>query len=149
MTSREIALLNPAQDPQATVACLVRLPDTSPGSRPAIEVVERAVSEVLQPCDTRWLAVCVASMLSSYYQRDEPQPVRDKIMADWLDALRPYPAWAVDSACRWWRSEDNPDRRRRPLEGDIVARVRRELRGVHLVPQLLRAQSASTGERPA
>jgi hypothetical protein len=49
---------------------------------------------------------------------------------DWREALGEYPQWAIERAVRWWKSADNPDRRRRPLEGDIAARCRIEMDGV-------------------
>ena len=52
------------------------------------------------------------------------------IADDWHHELRDYPAWAIQNACRWWMGEDNPERKRRPLPGDIGARCRHETREV-------------------
>ena len=37
------------------------------------------------------------------------------------------PHWAIEKAVRWWKSDENPDHRRKPLEGDIVERVKFEM----------------------
>lgn len=51
------------------------------------------------------------------------------IAEDWQEELAPYPSWAISNAARWWMSADNPDRRRKPLPGDIAERAKRE-RGI-------------------
>jgi replicative DNA helicase len=93
----------------------------------------------------------LSTLLSAYFDRDAPDVVRDMTMSDWMTALQPYPQWAIERACRWWKSVDNPDRRKRPLEGDIVEAVRRHMRGVHMVPDLLRMLERgdfTQGDRP-
>lgn len=66
----------------------------------------------------------VASLLSPYFEKDIPQAVRKMEAQDWAAALAEYPQYVVDEAIRWWKSADNPDRRKRPFEGDIAARCR-------------------------
>ncbi len=63
--------------------------------------------------------------------------VRQMEAQDWLEALAGYPQWAIERAVRWWKSADNPDRRKKPLEGDIAARCKVEMRGIGAVPKLL------------
>lgn len=71
-----------------------------------------------------------ASLLSPYYEKDVPQGVRVMEAEDWADALADFPQWAIQKAAQWWKSADNPDRRKRPLEGDIAARARFEMQAV-------------------
>ena len=49
---------------------------------------------------------------------------------DWAYAFEGLPKWAIDRAVRWWKSSDNPKRRGRPVEGDIVERVLVEMKFV-------------------
>lgn len=71
-----------------------------------------------------------ASLLSPYYEKDVPQGVRVMEAEGWADALAEFPQWAIQKAAQWWKSADNPDRRKRPLEGDIAARARFEMQAV-------------------
>lgn len=75
------------------------------------------------PAKPEWLAARIASLLSPYYEKDTPQAVREMEAEDWVISLTGRPRWAVDAAVRWWKGPDNPMRHKRPMEGDIVARV--------------------------
>lgn len=92
----------------------------------------------------------VASLLSPYYDKDTPQSVREMEAEDWLEAIGLFPQWSIDRAVRWWKGAENPDRRKRPLEGDIAARCKVEMRGVGSVPKILeiKARSKPEPERP-
>jgi hypothetical protein len=79
----------------------------------------------------------VAALLNPYYDKKTPPMVRQMEAQDWLEALASYPQWAIERAVRWWKSADNPDRRKKPLEGDIAARCKVEMRGIGAVPKLL------------
>jgi hypothetical protein len=68
----------------------------------------------------------IAALLTPYYTGDVPHGVRILEAEDWAEALARYPEWAIIKACRWWKSENNPDRRKKPLEGDIAVRARFE-----------------------
>lgn len=72
----------------------------------------------------------IAALLSPYYEKDVPQAVRIMEAEDWAEALADYPQWAIQNAVRWWKSEHNPDRRKRPFEGDIAERCRAEMQPV-------------------
>jgi hypothetical protein len=56
---------------------------------------------------------------------------------DWAAALGGYPQWAIEKAARWWKGEENPDRRKKPLEGDIAARCKIEVMPARFGPQIL------------
>lgn len=79
-----------------------------------------------------------ASLLSPYYEKDVPQGVRVMEAEDWADALSEFPQWAIQKAAQWWKSADNPDRRKRPLEGDIAARAKFEMQVVRAAQIKLR-----------
>jgi len=63
--------------------------------------------------------------------------VRKMEAEDWMEEIGGYPRWAIERAVRWWKSADNPDRRKKPLEGDIAARCKVEMRGIGALPSLL------------
>lgn len=84
-----------------------------------------------------WISARVAALLSPYYEKDIPQAVREMEAEDWREALAEFPRWAIERAVRWWKSADNPDRRKRPLEGDIAARCRIEMNGVPSAMKML------------
>ena len=85
----------------------------------------RQIAGVLTiPADPTWIAARVISLLNPYFEKDTPQAVREMEAEDWTAALESYPKWAVDSAVKFWKGADNPDRRKRPLEGDIAARCK-------------------------
>ena len=79
----------------------------------------------------------VAALLSPYYDKNTAQAVREIEAEDWLEALAPYPQWAIERAVRWWKSADNADRRKRPLEGDIAARCIVEMRGIGSIASIV------------
>lgn len=79
------------------------------------------------PADLSWTMGRIAALLSGYYDKATPLGIREIEAEDWAEALRDYPQWAIERACRWWKSVDNSKRGKRPVEGDIVARVRKEM----------------------
>jgi len=82
----------------------------------------------------------IASLLSPYYEKDIPQAVREMDAEDWRQSLAGFPEWAVERAVRWWKGEDNPERRKRPLEGDIAARCRKEMKWIPNAVMMLEAR---------
>lgn len=96
----------------------------------AREVVAPVVARLNVPVKAEWTMARVAALLSPYYEKDVPQSVRIMEAEDWAEALATYPQWAIQNAVRWWKSEHNPDRRKRPLEGDIADRCRIEMQPV-------------------
>jgi len=85
------------------------------------------VADLLAPANTAWTMARIAALLSPYYDKDIPQAVRVMEAEDWAEALADYPQWAIQNAVRWWKSDANADRRKRPLEGDIAARCKIEV----------------------
>jgi hypothetical protein len=66
----------------------------------------------------------VLALLLPYYAPDVPEGIRRIDAEDWRAALGGFPHWAIEKAVRWWKSDENPDRKRKPLDGDIVERVK-------------------------
>jgi hypothetical protein len=91
---------------------------------------QRAVKILQVPAQPAWVMARIAALLSPYYEKDVPQAVRVMEAEDWAEALAEYPQWAIQNAVRWWKSEHNQDRRKRPFEGDIAALCRKEMDAV-------------------
>lgn len=89
--------------------------------------VEATCTALSEPAPITWTLARIASLLLPYYHVETPQGVREMEANDWADALGEYPQWAIQRAVQWWKSDDNPNRRKRPLEGDIVDRVKTEM----------------------
>lgn len=117
---------------------LMRLPQLPPEGLPEMAEVEATVAALSEPAESTWLMARVAALLSPYFEKDTPRAVREMEAEDWLDALGEYPQWAIERAVRWWKSADNQDRRKRPMEGDIAARCNAEMRDFQAVPAILR-----------
>jgi hypothetical protein len=101
--------------------------DAQIASRFDRDQIEASITALRQPCHKPWLAARVLALLSPYFTADIPEGVRRIEAEDWMAALSQHPRWAIEKACRWWKGDENPDRRRKPLEGDIAHRVRREM----------------------
>ena len=112
-----------------------------------LEAVERAVNDLTQEVSPVWLMARIAALLSPYYEKDVPQAVREMEAEDWAAALSEYPQWAVEKAVRWWKGAENPDRKRRPMEGDIAAKCHEYLDGVRAGQRILAAGESWPPER--
>lgn len=89
--------------------------------------VEAEAERLSQPATHNWLMARVAALLTPYYTGDVPHSVRLMEAEDWAASLQDFPEWAVQKACRWWKGDENPNRRKKPLEGDIATRCRWEM----------------------
>jgi hypothetical protein len=89
-----------------------------------------AVTALSEPAHPAKVMARVLALLNPYFDKDTPQAIREIEAEDWAAALVGQPYWAIEKAARWWRSDENPDRRKRPLEGDLVARTKREMDAV-------------------
>jgi hypothetical protein len=117
------------------------LPQLPLAALPQIGEVEATVAALSEPVHSTWCMARVAALLNPYYDKETPQVVREMEAEDWLEALAPFPQWAIERAVRWWKSAENTDRRKKPLEGDIAARCRVEMRGIGAVSELLRRKA--------
>lgn len=118
---------------------------------PAVrEQVAAAVNGLTVQCNEEWLLMRIAALLEPYFDKGTPAMVRAMEAEDWAEELRDFPKWAIEAAVRWWKSADNQDRRKRPLEGDIGARVRREMDAVRAAQAILdQPLAAAAFELPA
>jgi len=89
--------------------------------------IAASVQALSVPCDPSWLMARVMALLAPYFTANIPEAVRRIEAGDWLVALSDRPQWAIEKACRWWKGDENPDHRRKPIEGDIADRVRFEM----------------------
>lgn len=103
----------------------------------AREMAAAAVTGLQTPASPAWVMARIAALLSPYYEKDVPQAVRVMEAEDWAEALAEYPQWAILNAVRWWKSEHNADRRRRPMEGDIATVCRKEMDAVRAAAFIL------------
>jgi hypothetical protein len=113
------------------------------------DVLELAIANLTQPAPNVWVMVRVASLLAPYYEKNIPTGVRAIEAEDWADALAGYPQWAIQKAVRWWKSDENEKRWRRPVEGDIVARVKFEMQAVNAAKIRLRLNGSFAEKRGA
>lgn len=90
-----------------------------------------------QAAEPAWILARVLSLLNPYFEKETPQSAREMEAEDWVIALADYPQWAIQNAVRWWKGPENPDRKRRPLEGDIAARCRKEMDAVSAAKLML------------
>ena len=130
------------------LAWLRRLPALQPTALPEKETVLRIQSALMISASGVWISARVAALLSPYYEKDIPQAVRKMEAEDWEQALSRFPQWAIERAVRWWKSDANTDRRKRPLEGDIVARCRVEMDGVASASKVLEMKQRGAEHKP-
>jgi hypothetical protein len=104
-----------------------------------------------QPAETAFLMGRVMALMSAYFVGNVPHGIRVIEAEDWEAALSGYPEWAVRNACRWWKGEENPDRRKKPLEGDIAARCRIEMQLIRFGERAVRRfdENGPTMRKPA
>lgn len=130
------------------LAWLRRLPALQPTALPEKETVLRIQSALMTSASGVWISARVAALLSPYYEKDIPQAVRKMEAEDWEQALSGFPQWAIERSVRWWKSDANTDRRKRPLEGDIVARCRVEMDGVASASKVLEMKQRGAEHKP-
>ena len=102
-----------------------------------------------------WIAGRVQTLLSHYFQPDNPMDVQEAAIDDWIDALEPFSKSQIESACSAY-IRDQP--RRRPTPGDIRSKIGDEARliakdgpkgsavGSSLDPVAINAQRIRRGE---
>ena len=71
-----------------------------------------------------WIAGRIETLLSHYYQPDQPREVLEAALDDWVELLAPLSKQSIDAACSSWL-RDEP--RKRPTPGDIRARAKGEI----------------------
>ena len=104
-----------------------RLLTSLPADQSERNEIAHQAERMRRPADPTWLMARVAALLTPYYTGDVPHGVRVMEAEDWAESLLEYPQWAITNAVRWWKSDENPKRRQKPVEGDIRARVKSEM----------------------
>ena len=117
-----------------------------PKDRQEVKEIKRDIAKAKQPCNHAWLMARIGSLLHPYYAGNAPASSLQMMAEDWSHALSNFPMWAIDKSIRWWKSADNPERKRKPLEGDIEARCNHEM-GVVRVAEIS-VQRFERGARP-
>ena len=140
MTSTQVTTHADQGQVDQAMQWLTRLLQLPLNELPEMVEIEAAVAALSNPASANWCMARVAALLSPYYDKDTPPAVRKMEAEDWLEALGEYPQWAIERAVRWWKSADNLDRRKRPLEGDIAARCKKEMRGIGSIPYILKSK---------
>lgn len=102
-----------------------------------------AIEYLKRPAPDTWVIGRVLSLLSHYYVSAEDERATKAKAKDWGDILRGYPAWAINNAAQWWMSMENPERKRKPLPGDIQERAYKEMMCVRAAETVLQARKAS------
>lgn len=90
------------------------------------DLIAGTVAQLPKRAEPEKALVRVVALLRQYFQTDTAQSVIEVEAEDWADALSPFPDWAIRRACRWWQGADNPNRKRKPMIGDIVEICRNE-----------------------
>lgn len=111
--------------------------------------IEVGIKQLSVPCDPAWLMARVLALLTPYFTSNVPESVRRIEAEDWRASLDRFPAWAIEKACRWWKSDENPDHRRKPLEGDIAERARFEMGILSFGAMKVREYDAGYAKRTA
>jgi hypothetical protein len=130
------------------LAWLRRSPQWLPTSLPEKNTVLRIQKTLMTPADGVWILVRVSALLNPYYDKNTPEVVKKMEAQDWFYSLKDFPQWAIERAVRWWKSDANTDRRKRPLEGDIVARCRVEMDGVASASKVLEMMQRGAEHKP-
>jgi len=121
----------PAHVPPETAEDITRswrdLLHTQLGSKIERDALEEAMHKLSTPAPAKWITGRIASLLAQYFQGDISEGMMKSIADDWYHELKDFPAWAIAKAVRWWTGRDNPDRRKKPLPGDIADRAQKEL----------------------
>lgn len=118
------------QEVDQALAWLTHLQQSQVECPPSITEIEDALHSLTQPANPVWVMARIAALLLPYYEKDTPQAVREMEAEDWASELDGLPMWAIQKAVRWWKSADNQNRKKRPVEGDIRDRVDIEMSAV-------------------
>ena len=91
------------------------------------DLLQDAVDKFSKPAPKKWITGRIAALLLQYFQGETSERMMRVIADDWCHEMQEFPAWAIAKSVRWYISRINPDRRRKPLPGDISDIAQREL----------------------
>jgi len=100
--------------------------------------VKATIEQITVPASNEWIAGRVSTLLDHYFTAPFPAPAMQAVAQDWIKILGNLPPWAIQAACMWWLSEDNPNAHRKPLPGDIAKRAKAEMGIVRLAEGAVR-----------
>lgn len=114
------------------------------GSKTERDTLEQAMIRLSTPAPKKWITGRIASLLAQYFQGDISDKMMEAIADDWCHELKEFPAWSIAKAVRWWTGRDNPDRRKKPLPGDIAERAQKELGPMFVAKSAIRRFDSGT-----
>lgn len=95
-----------------------------PKSRAEAEQARRDILSLETKAEHSWIAQrAVTFLAANYFVAEMAEPVSMQLARDWTRELAGYPQWAIEAACNWWISKQNPNRRCKPVPGDISERA--------------------------
>lgn len=99
----------------------LRLPENSSlNLKPKMHAALLALANADMPEADRRRSVTARTqgLMGHYAYRDQDPAVQKMVMRDWMEALEPYPYYAVKGACQAWLS--GQDRHKHPMPFDIA-----------------------------
>ncbi len=100
----------------------------------ALALIEPQIERALAPAPRQWLLARAVSVLSHYPTSGASTDVIRAVAEDWAHELGELPAWAIQDACRWWISADNPFKHQKPIPGNISAHAQPKVDILRLGP---------------
>jgi hypothetical protein len=88
----------------------------SQADRQIAEAFSGQLDAYLAPAETKWISARVAGLLAHFFVPDMPPQLQLAVLSDWIEALRPYPKWAIELEVRNWLSTNT----RKPSIADIT-----------------------------
>lgn len=107
--------------------------------------IEATIEKLTVPASKEWIAGRVSTLLDHYFTAPFPDPAMEAVAQDWIKILGDLPPWAIEAACVWWLSQDNPNAHRKPLPGDIAKRAKTEMGIVKLAEGAVRRFNPDRG----
>ena len=150
MTTAVTQIRQPLTDAQAqaTIASWPDLLNLQIQTQSQADQITADVQRLSTPATKQWISGRVATLLSQYFVSSVPDSMMAAIAEDWHEELKAYPSWAITKAVRWWMSSSNPERRKKPVPGDIAAMAKREVGAVSLAKNAVKRFGGSMPTPP-
>lgn len=108
-----------------------------PASREERDATISAVEKIAQAAQGKWIAQRVVILLDHYFTTQSHPAAMEGVARDWIEELNTYPEWAIEAACRWWISRENPKRRQKPVPGCISAKAHEEMATIRIARRMV------------
>lgn len=69
----------------------------------------------------------IVTLLNFYFVAALPPAQSAAVAQIWLNIIGNPPEWALNAACVWWLGPDNPKCEKKPVPGEIAARIKVEM----------------------